>query len=502
MKGLYKYLLFAIIISFADGCSDKPLSENPDNVIMLSPSGAGLTKAMLDKDSFTTDGNRLQVYDIVDGNTVHIDAYAGPEVENFSSLHIPGITWPFEDKETLEPVTYQWVPGKHKFFAWLAKDNNMTSNNTPEDFFSEGFSFNLKDKLLLIGPKVIDASTETFDFVYSDIEVRDLVNDPDYSSIDLTFEHLFTAFAVGVVNNTDSDVRIDEFKIVDMYSSASAKIDYSGDALAVTYNDYQKVIGSYREFSGSYVLYGGAEARENETNIAYDIFTGPSSDKSYNMIWPQQINMVHSEQRPVESEDGLITYPDDYLMHIKYTIDGVQMVKKLNFPEMALEPGNKYYFEITFADKMVSLSVNVTPWDKVSQNINYSDAGVAVTDNHVLRWSPDTYIPHQDPSLRYAYVKNGMPVRGTFQLEAPLGGTWMASLTGDVEAFTIEPDNGLIDGSFATIEVTPTPDAFGFQRDLKVKVKFAVRRIDGRTIAADGVLQPAGTEYTIILSAN
>ena len=95
------------------------------------------------------------MYDFVnDGTTTikHIDAYAGPDVDSNSPLHTYGTTWPFEDKTTGEPTTYQWIPGTHKFFGWLAKDANfgLTTPMTPETFFNAGFAFLETDKKLNI----------------------------------------------------------------------------------------------------------------------------------------------------------------------------------------------------------------------------------------------------------------------------------------------------------------------------------------------------------------
>ena len=132
--------------------------------IALTATEAGTTKALLDNGTFNTKGNRIQVYDFVDdGSTTvkHIDAYAGPDVDSNSPMHAYGTTWPFEDKSTGQPTIYQWIPGTHKFFGWLAKDANFGSTTpmTPEVFFTGGFEFKETTQTLTIGPKAIDRST-------------------------------------------------------------------------------------------------------------------------------------------------------------------------------------------------------------------------------------------------------------------------------------------------------------------------------------------------------
>ena len=94
-------------------------------------------------------------------------------------------------------------------------------------------------------------------------------------------------------------------------------------------------------------------------------------------------------------------------------------------------------------------------------------------------------------------IVNAQPAKGSFTIKAPVGGTWMISLTGDVNAFEVTPDNGEIDGITAHISVKPLIS--DPKRDYKVKLKFAVRRADGRVITADEV-QP--TVYTIVLPQN
>lgn len=542
MKGYYRNILIrSAVLLAAVGCTKTPEVINPlaDSTICLSATEAGTTKAMLDQTTFQTDGNRIMVYDIYTpaGSTTseqYIKAVAGPDVPSNSPFHEDGKTWPFADYRDFTqgittPESYNWTSdGVHKFFGWLVKDANMSADlnpnnsmpyNTPDGFFGGTLNLNSNYRYEIPAPKVgLHYDTPQFDFLYSDIVVRNLNSNPDYSPVQLTFNHLFTAFSIGAANNTDSDIVITAFELVNLYNSAAAKIDFSGNEVSVTYEEYAQAYSYdastntptgtqvshdgqrlYRSLATPYTLSGGQQAMSEGTNAVGCIFTGGA--REYNLMYPQAVSQIHSENTLTENE-GNIVYPSDWMMYIKYTADGHEFEKRLNFPAIPWEAGKKYHFEVTFADKMVDLKVMVNPWEYEEQEIDYSNAGVAVTDNHTLTWKPDTYNAGSDPSLRYAYIKNGMPVEGTFQLEAPMGGTWLATLTGDIDAFDIYPSNGVIDGSAATIKVAPKPEALGLQRDFKVKVKFAVRRPDGRTISADSVLQPAGSEYTIILSAN
>ncbi len=550
MKGYYRHiLLLAAAVMAADGCTKTHVEETPSDARTISicaveglPSkSTPATKAMLDQTTFQTDGNRIMVYDIYTpaGSTIseqYFRAVAGPDVPSNSPLHESGKTWPFAQYQDFTqnittPVSYNWTPdGVHKFFGWLAKDANMPADpnpsnslpyNTPDGFFGGTLNLSTNYRYEIPANKAgLHHNTPQFDFLYSDIVVRDLNAAPDYSPVQLTFNHLFTAFSIGAANNTDSDITITAFELVNLYNAAGAKIDFSGDVVNVTYEEYAQAYSYdastntptgtqvshdgqrlYRSLAASYSLPGGQQAMSEGTNTVGCIFSG-ATDREYNIMYPQAVNQIYSEKTPTEDGEGNIVYPSEWMMYIKYTADGHEFEKRLNFPAIPWEAGKKYHFEVTFADKMVDLKVKVNPWEYEEQTIDYSDAVVTVTGNHTLIWDTDTYNPGSDPSLRYAYIKNGMPVEGTFQLATPVGGTWLATLTGDIDAFDIYPSSGVIDDSVATIKVAPKPEALGLQRDFKVKVKFAVRRPDGRTISADSVLQPEGTEYTIILSAN
>ena len=150
---------------------------------------------------------------------------------------------------------------------------------------------------------------------------------------------------------------------------------------------------------------------------------------------------------------------------------------------------------------MVDLIASVVPWEQETQTIDFKDSSVGIKNNHYLDWDETTADVHT--STKQIFIKEGQPVKGSFTLDTPKGGTWLVSLEGDVEAFSISPDNGEIDGNTATIIVKPL--IAEPKRDYKVTLKFVVRKSDGRIIAADEVIQREGgvlTKYAIILPSN
>ena len=473
-------------------------TESP--AISLSVTEAAQTRAMIDNANFGTSGNRIQVYDFwTDGSTgsKYIDAYAGPEVDNPSSQHIKGTTWPFVDKSSGELVRYNWTStGVHKFFGWFAVDattEDGSKNMTAESFFGNGFSFNETSKVLTIPAKTLDQSTPQFDFLYSDINTVDVTKGVP-SNVPMSFSHLFAAVSFGAKNTSNSVVKLLEFKVEKLYNAKSATINFSGSTPTVVYADGTQG-GVFRS-----VAYSDAAAvtvpKDGSGTTMYNIFGNPGDEQEFTLIWPQTINQLHSTDLVTEDTDGNPVYPVSYKMYVKYTVDGVLFTKRINFDNtLAWEAGKKYHYDIIFADKMVELKCVVNPWDYVSEDINFENQTVSVKEGSTLSW--DASVSEVDVNSKKVAIKDNKPAVGTFTLDTPKGGRWFAYLSGDVDAFKIIDGEGPV-GTPAKIQVQPVVDSP--LRDYVVKVHFIVRTADGKTLDADSVLQP--DVYSIILPKN
>ena len=493
MKGYYRHILIAsALLLAAVGCNKTPAPgpELTDAPIMLSATESGTTKALLNNVTFNTTGNRIQVYDFVnDGTTTtkHIDAYAGPDVDSNSPMHEYGTTWPFEDKATGQPTIYQWIPGTHKFFGWLAKDANfgLTTPMTPETFFTGGFAFNETTQTLTIAPKAIDHTTPQFDFMYSNVVTTEPQNDP----VDMLFSHLFAAVSIGVENSTSSFVKIEDFKIEGIPSTRGASISFGGTAAAVSYSDWTQDATITRG------LDNGKGYEVSPKNLRSNIFNG-STTQEFMMLWPVEATHLHSTDKTTTNE-GVVTYPTTWKMYIKYTADNKTYEKRINFPNASWEAGKKYHLTIVFADKMVELKTVVEPWEYEEQSIDYTNEGVAESEGGILDW--DRNVSSVNDAEKMVSIVNAQPAQGRFTLQTPIGGSWIVSLVGDVNAFEVTPSTGIIDSQTATVYVKPLVSSP--TRDYKVQLKFTVRRSDGRMIAADDVIQKNGI-YTIVLPRN
>lgn len=215
------------------------------------------------------------------------------------------------------------------------------------------------------------------------------------------------------------------------------------------------------------------------------------------MLWPVEAQYLHSTDKVQTSDEGVVTYPQTWKMYIKYTADGKTYEKRINFPNTSWEAGKKYHLTIVFADKMVELKTEVKPWEYEEQTIDYTNEGVSMSSGGALTW--DRTVSSVDDAAKMVSIVNAHPAKAMFTIQTPVGGSWIVSLTGDVNAFEVSPATGIIDSQTATIHVRPLVSSP--TRDYKVQLKFTVRRSDGRMIAADNMIQGGGI-YTVVLPRN
>ena len=458
--------------------------------IALTATEAGTTKALLDNGTFAANGNRLKIYDFVDGaETAYIDDRIGPDVEGSPLAENTYGVWPFENGP------HQWTPGVHKFFGWLDTDAKMTApNNTPLGFYGDGFVFSPVTQVLTVPAKEITNATPQFDFMYSDIKVTEPTNE----AVALKFYHLFTAVSIGVENSTSSFIYIEDFRIEGIPCKRSATIGFnSSDATGtyqanVTYSEWADGVTFTRELdTGIDVPY-----QVSPKNLRSNIFNG-STTQEFMMLWPVEAQYLHSTEKVETSDEGVVTYPQGWKMYIKYTADNKTYEKRINFPNISWEAGNKYHLTIVFADKMVELKTEVKPWEYEEQNIDYTNEGVTISSGGALAW--DRTVSSVDDAAKMVSIVNAQPAQAMFTLQTPIGGSWIVSLVGDVNAFEVSPATGIVDNQTATVYVKPLISSP--TRDYKVQLKFTVRRSDGRMIAADNIIQTNGI-YTVVLPRN
>ena len=359
MKSYYRHILLTSAAILAAAACTKTVPEGPQVTDMqinisasesltksslnngtFNPTG---TKSLLDANTFAADGNRIQVYDYVDGSsTAYIDDQIGPDVSGSPLAEATAGVWPFENGP------HQWTPGTHKFFGWLAKDVSSGTDLTPESLISSGFSY--ADQKLTIPAITMGPTTPQFDFMYSDIFTTEPINTP----VQLKFSHLFCAVSFGISNGDTQDIEIKSLN-VSTYNSMSATIDFTGEDTHVTYTKSSTSTGVFRSLSNAYTLQGGGNCD--------NAFNSTSSGKDFRLLWPMTSD---------ELKDCRITVT--YL----YKSDNAQYTKELAFPDPAaagLLAGNKYHYSIglpSLKTTQVTIKCEVCPWDTANTDITFN----------------------------------------------------------------------------------------------------------------------------------
>lgn len=472
-----------------DAPMDVPIS---DQQIQFAANTAS-SRNFLDEGSLATIGTQITLYGSHDDSSMDLDGkpltYATVGGEK---------SWRVMEGGT--PQTYYWEEsGIYKFYGWLAYDA-AGKLSMPE-------GWNYQDRKLTISSTIVDKNYNQFDFIYSDVHVRnlnELTSDGErYAIVPLEMKHLFSSISIGAINTTEQDVTIKKVALGGVHECGSATLDYSGNSVSITYG----VTSTNRAQGIPFVEL--MKIPITETDSAYYSYLLPkvngkvgnafegATAKKYYMIWPQDSTVI-SPTNPVEGETYKST---DSLLVVEYETGGVQYKKRAKFPAMTWEAGKKYHFDIQFADKMVELRATVNPWNYTSAEVDFSE-GVQVTQKVI--WNDTVSIV--DDTKKTVTVKQGQPIVANFQFGAPQGGQWRVSLEGDVQAFVITDDvapiedaMGPIDGNVHTIRIVPkisNPD-----RDYVVRLRFVVLTADGRVLAADDLVQDSNIAniYQLIL---
>ena len=260
---------------------------------MAVSSEGAQTKALFDADSFSAEGNVLQIWDVYFNSVVAPQAYI--EGTDVVSTGTTGAVWPFKegDAVTSPDKHYYWTKtGTHRFYGVLVKDNSGSAPLTP----TTDWGFDAEHKVYSVPDTTLTLTSPQFDFVYSNVIERNLDNGAPTTAVPLKFNHLFSAFGFTFENDSPSSFNI-KSATLKVDDKAAATIDYSNvwdkgfapaDAdnwnPAVTYTGL--TMSSQTGISGKTV--------EISPATCYDMFQGvkitdmTKYDK-YTLIWPQDL---------------------------------------------------------------------------------------------------------------------------------------------------------------------------------------------------------------------
>ena len=416
MKGYYRHILAATAVLLTTAACNKNEPDGPQQVnapVAISATEAGTTKAlldngsfaatkaMLDEETFAKAGNLIKIYDIYTpaGSAVpDADPYIDDQIK---SNGYGNEIWPFVKQK------YNWTPdGTHKFFGWMAEDKNMTLYNTPEAFFSNGFSFDTAAQQLTISTKTLNEATPAFDFMYSNVHVRDLNTNPDFgSAVPLEFSHLFTAFSIAAQNmSLNFEITVESISIEGLMNTRSATINYAnaGDAEYPTVTYVSKSNDNPNAADYSY-----APSYKLGTNLI-DMST-KTTDRNYFMSWPMSVE---------ESENVILT--------IRYRVDDDEdlVTKNISLSGKEWAAGKKNNVNLIFKDKEIILQCIVMDWIPQEEIIDFSDQVIV---QNSITWENVRSVNY-DTGEVILYDDTSIEATCNFSFTAPKGATWTASL--------------------------------------------------------------------------
>ena len=258
---------------------------------MAVSSEGAQTKALFDADSFSAEGNVLQIWDVYFNSVVAPQAYI--EGTNVVSTGTTGAVWPFKEGDAVKH--YYWTKtGTHRFYGVLVKDNSGSTPLTP----TTGWGFDAAHKVYSVPTTTLTLTSPQFDFVYSNVIERNLDNGAPTTAVPLKFNHLFSAFGFTFKNDSPSSFNIKSVSLkVD--NKAAATIDYSNvwdKNFAPADVDNWNPVVTYTDLAMSPDAGISGKTREIQAGTCYDMFQGGLLDKNnmakydkYTLIWPQDL---------------------------------------------------------------------------------------------------------------------------------------------------------------------------------------------------------------------
>lgn len=256
---------------------------------MAVSSEGAQTKALFDADSFSAEGNVLQIWDVYFNSVVAPQAYI--EGTNVVSTGTTGAVWPFKEGDAVKH--YYWTKtGTHRFYGVLVKDNSGSAPLTP----TTGWGFDAAHKVYSVPTTTLTLTSPQFDFVYSNVIERNLDDGAPTTAVPLKFNHLFSAFGFTFENDSPSSFNI-KSATLKVDDQAAATIDYSNvwdKSFAPADADNWNPAVTYTGLTMSSTTGISGKTGAVQPATCYDMFQGgkitdmANYDK-YTLIWPQDL---------------------------------------------------------------------------------------------------------------------------------------------------------------------------------------------------------------------
>ena len=482
MRSAFLFTLLAAAAFFSCRKGEEEPSGNPIN---LTVEEGVSSKALLSDATLKTNGNKVHVVDLLTGFTGQASWMSGNKYVDDDIFYSGSLIWGYNSGRT-----YPWTTdGSHQFFAWLSYDSSL--DLTADSFFGSpvGNGFDTSERILSIPAKELNTESPQLDFLYANTVNYNMPR-TETTPINLPMQHLFSAVGILLRNESKDDILVHSVTVNGLKNKKSADITFVG--LPVTYN--QTASAGFIDNALFAAL--PASTRTLSEGDTYDLLARQRDVEvpQYRIIWPQ----TETDLAPSDAEDFL-TYPITVQYEYVSDEEHIQHTAHLRFPEGAtFLSGYRYAYTLLFTQKHIQLIFTVNPW-------NYDLREWSFMEQTISEATPLDFKDNEgyDKPSKTCRIVGGNPVKGTFKIVNPSGAVWSIEPVGDVEYFTISPNQGTIDSDNPDYEfyVIPNLDSsLDRSTDKKLKFHFYVRFTDGTFHDANTELNY--DDWTVILPKN
>ena len=475
-----RILTYLLLIGIAlVSCHKQPQnSVTPENgIVFVAEEGA--TKALMTNSTLKTNGNRIHVMDVLSGfsgsaSWAEGDLVAGGLYINDDIVYDGSVVWGYDSSHI-----YPWTAdGGHQFFGWLSYDANTSL--TADTYFGATLAdnFSVADRTLTLPAKEMRVDTDQYDFLYASTAYY-LMPRTSTDPVPLSMQHLFCAISLQLRNDSQDEILVKNVTITGLKNKKSAVISFFGDPVTLTTQS------ASQDFLDNALYAALPDATKTLTPTdTYDLLARVKNTVlgEYRLLWPQTSS---------ELSAATITVEYEYLAdeeHINHTAN-------LQFPAESMEPGVRYAYTLLFTQKHIQLTFSVNPWIYDLNEWSFSEQTISEVTEVDFKENEG-----YDKPSKTCTVIGGTPVKGTFGIVNPSGAIWFIEPVGDVDYFTISPNQGVVDSANSdyVFYVTPNLDpSLDRSTDKKLKFRFYVQFTDGTVHDANSEINR--DNWTVVL---
>ena len=484
MRKLFPYAAVMAAALLVSCVKNEHRTPTPD-VISFSAEDGVTPRALLTDRTLKTNGNRIHVMDVLTGFTGSASWMDGNIYMDDEIVYSGATVWGFDSGRT-----YPWTTdGVHQFYAWLSYDTAMSL--TADSFFGTTLSeqFSPADRILAIPALEMNTETPQFDFLYA-YTPSYVMPRTETGAVPLAMKHLFSAVSIILRNESQDDIIVRDVYINGLKNKKSVNLNFIETPAPVAQAASDGFInnGLFSALPAATRTLGNGET--------YDLLARQKnvSTGEYRLIWPQ----TASDIAPSDAEDYL-TFP--ITVRYEYTADEEHQLHTahLRFPvDATFEPGTRYAYTLLFTQKHVELKFTVNPWNYNLNEWSFDEQSISEVKELDFKDNEG----YDKPSKTCRFV-GGTPIKGTFSIVNPSGAIWSIEPLGDVEYFSISPNQGVIDSENSDYEfyVYPNLDpSLDRSTDKKLKFRFYVQFTDGSV--HDANTEVNRDDWTVILPKN